>query len=67
MITAVKHGQPKRVMNNSPYYITTNTLPDFDDEDENVHRRIQVYKKKKTISVILILNFMKWFLSRFNS
>jgi hypothetical protein len=43
MITAVKHAQPRRVMNNSPYYITTNHLPDFGDENDNVQRRIQVF------------------------
>jgi hypothetical protein len=36
---------PKAVMNNSPYYITTNHLPAFGaEEDENVRRRIQVYE-----------------------
>jgi hypothetical protein len=43
MVTAVKHGEPRRVMNNSPYYITTNHVPDFRDENENVERRIQVF------------------------
>ncbi|CAB3995433.1 sperm receptor for egg jelly-like [Paramuricea clavata] len=43
MVTAVKHGEPRRVMNNSPYYITTNNVPDFRDENENVERRIQVF------------------------
>ena len=43
MITAVTHAQPRRVMNNSPYYITTNHVPDFGDENDNVQRRIQVF------------------------
>ena len=29
--------------NNSPYYITTNQVPDFGDEDENVRRRIEIF------------------------
>lgn len=46
MVTAVKHGKPRRVINNSPYYITTNDVPNFGDEDENVQRRIQVFVAK---------------------
>ena len=30
-------------MNNSPYYITTNHVPDFGNEDENVRRRIDIF------------------------
>lgn len=44
MVTAVKHGLPRSVMNNSPFYITTNHVPDFGDEDENVKRRIAVFE-----------------------
>ena len=43
MVTAVKHGLPRRIVNNSPFYITTNDLPDFVKDDENVKRRIQVF------------------------
>ena len=43
MVTAVKHGQPRTVLNNSPYYIATNHVPDFGDEDENVRRRIDIF------------------------
>ena len=43
MVTAVKHGQPRTVLNNSPYYITTNHVPDFGEEDENVRRRIDIF------------------------
>ena len=43
MVTAVKHGVPRTVLNNSPYYITTNHVPDFGDEDENVRRRIDIF------------------------
>ena len=33
-------------MNNSPYYITTNNLPNFGEEDDNVQRRIEVFTTK---------------------
>ena len=42
MVAAVKHGLPRTVLNNSPYYVTTNNLPNFGkEEDENVQRRIE--------------------------
>ena len=43
LVTAVKHSSPKFVVNNSPFYLTTNNVPDFRDENENVMRRIAVY------------------------
>ena len=43
MVTAVKHGLPRTVMNNSPFYITTNEVPNFGEDDENVKRRIVVF------------------------
>ena len=43
MVTAVKHGKPRTVFNNSPYYITTNHVPDFGDDDENVRRRVDIF------------------------
>ena len=46
MVTAVKHGVPQTVLNNSPYYITANEVPDFGDDDENVPRRIQIFNTK---------------------
>jgi hypothetical protein len=43
MVSAVKHGLPKTVLNNSPFYITTNNLPNFGkEEDDNVKRRIEI-------------------------
>ena len=42
MVTAVKHGLPRRFVHNSLFYITTNDVPDFGKDDENV-RRIQVF------------------------
>ena len=43
-MTAVKHGNPRTVLNNSPYYITTNHVPDFGEEDENVRRRVDIFQ-----------------------
>ena len=43
MVTSVKHGVPRQVNNNSPFYITTNQVPDFGQEDENVKRRITIF------------------------
>jgi hypothetical protein len=34
LVLGVKHEQPKCVWNNSPFYITTNTVPDFGKEVE---------------------------------
>ena len=44
MVTAVKHGVPRTIMNNSPFYITTNEVPDFGDDDDNVNRRIAIFE-----------------------
>ena len=44
MVTAVKHSQPRCVNCYSPFYITTNKLPDFRTENENVERRIQIFQ-----------------------
>ena len=44
MFTSVKHGPPRCVNNNSPFYITTNNVPDFRKEDENVKRRIRIFQ-----------------------
>lgn len=43
MVTAVKHGLPRSVNSYSPFYVTTNKVPDFKDENDNVQRRIQVF------------------------
>ena len=43
MVTAVKHSQPRRVNSHSPFYITTNQVPDFGAEAENVERRIHIF------------------------
>ena len=43
VVTAVKHAPPKQINCHSPFYITTNNVPDFRDENENVERRIHVF------------------------
>ena len=44
LVTAVKNEQLMCVWNKSPFYITTNAVPDFGKEMENVERRIAVYE-----------------------
>ena len=39
-----KHKDATIVLNNSPYYITTNSLPSFGEEDDNVKRRIKTFE-----------------------
>ena len=43
MVTSIKHTLPKCVNKNSPFYISTNNVPDFGEEDENVKRPIRVF------------------------
>ncbi len=43
MVTAVKHSQPRCLNYHRPFYITTNNVPDFGTENENVKRRILIF------------------------
>ena len=43
LVTAVKHAQPRHVTCHSPFYITTNAVPDFDEENANVQRRVEIF------------------------
>ena len=43
MVTAIKHGLPRSVNSYNPFYITTNKVPDFKDENDNVQLRIHVF------------------------
>ena len=43
---AVKHQTGTWIMNNSPLYITTNVLPKFGLEEENVNRCIECFETK---------------------
>lgn len=43
---AAKYQQPKIIENKAGIYITCNNLPQFDDEQENVERRLAIYPTK---------------------
>ena len=42
----VKHGKPKILDNRCPFYVTINEVPYFGNDEENVQRRIRVFKTK---------------------
>ena len=42
----VKHKEPRSLFNNSSFYITTNQLPDFGDENDSVYRRTRGSKPR---------------------
>ena len=42
----VKHKEPRPLLNNSPYYITTTDLPAFGNENHHVYRRTQVFRNR---------------------
>ena len=44
MPKATKHKDATFVLNNSPYYIITNSLPSFGAKDDNVKRRIKTFE-----------------------
>ena len=44
MVICVKHQSPKTLINKAPFYITTNELPNFGSEHDNVMRRVEVFK-----------------------
>ena len=46
MVKSVKHQTGKCIINSSPFYITTNHVPNFGNEDENVKRRIIAFETK---------------------
>ena len=46
MVKSVKHQTAKCIINNSPFYITTNDVPNFGNEDENVKRWIIAFETK---------------------
>ena len=46
MVSAVKHGKPKILDNRCSFYITTNEVPYFGNDEENVQRRIRVFRTK---------------------
>ena len=56
MVTCVKHQSPKTLVNKAPFYITTNDLPKFGREDENVKRRVEVFETKALSSTLSNVN-----------
>ena len=46
MVTAVKHGEARTIINRCPFYIATNPVPKFGADDVNVKRRILVFETK---------------------
>ena len=58
MVSAVKHGKPKILDNRCPFYITTNEVPYFGNDEENVQRRIRVFKTKSLESCLT--NVDRW-------
>ena len=46
MVTAVKHGKTRTIINRCPFYITTNQVLKFGAGDVNVKRRIVVFETK---------------------
>ena len=46
MVTAVKHGEARTIINQGPFYITTHQVPTFGADDVNVKRRIVVFETK---------------------
>ena len=46
MVTCIKHQSPKTLVNKPPFYITTNDIPMFGSEDENVKRRVEMFETK---------------------
>ena len=56
MISAVKHGKPKMLDN--IFYITTNEVTYFGNDEENVQRRIRIFKIKSLESCLT--NVDRW-------
>ena len=46
MVQAIKHGKPRSMENRIPFYITTNELQCFGNNDVNVKRRVRVFTTK---------------------
>ena len=56
MVTCVKHQSPKTLINKAPFYITTNELPNFGSEHDNVMRRVEVFKTQSLPSTLPDVN-----------
>ena len=53
MIKSVKHGPPVAVNNRAPFYITTNDVPYFGEDDESVRRRIKVFNTQSLPTTVM--------------
>ena len=60
MPVAKKNQQPDLIDNRAPFYITTNDVPYFGEDDENVRRRIRVFNTKSIKDDKLIKNVDQW-------
>lgn len=53
MVKSIKHQSPSIVDNSSPFYITTNCVPHFGIEEENVRRRITCFETESLPSTVV--------------
>ena len=60
MHLAKKNQQPDLIDNRAPFYITTNDVPYFGEDDENECRRIRVFNTKSIKDDKLIKNVDQW-------
>ena len=64
MATAVKHAQPRCFFNTCPFYITTNNVPDFGEEQENIERRLAIFQTRSLVDVTVRadkwITIMQW-------
>ena len=56
IVTCVRHQSPKTLINKAPFYITTNELPNFGSEHDNVMRRVEVFKTQSFPSTLPNVN-----------
>ena len=59
-VAKINH-QPDLIDNRAPFYITTNDVPYFGENDENVRRRIRVFNTKSIKDDKLIKNLDQWY------
>ena len=57
---AKKNQQPDLIDNRAPFYITTNDVPYFREDDENLRRIIRVFNTKSIKDDKLIKNVDQW-------
>ena len=60
MPVAKKNQQPGLIDSRAPFYITTNDVPYFGEDDENVRRRIRVFNTKSIKDDKSIKNVDQW-------